>query len=469
MPKALYLHSYIKNLILPVILITGIIALSAQPLQAKPNPKYASIVMDVDTGMILSQSNADKMLHPASLSKMMTLLLTFEALRENKIGLNDRVVMSRHAASMVPSKLGLKPGKTIKVEDAIYIIVTKSANDVAVALAEKIAGTESHFAVEMRKKARELGMSRTNFRNATGLHNYKQVSTTRDMAKLARHLMLEYPEYYHYFSTRKFKYKGQTYYNHNRLMNSYTGRNGLKTGYVRKSGFNLAASVDRDGKRIIGIVFGGRTAKSRNAHMKKLLDRGIAKLERIQYMASNVPVPRQKPDIPEGVILAAANKVNLVSPAAGYEKDRTLSVSRILEDSGFSNIIGEGDYDQEMVRKLEAGLLAIAAFQNNYRPSKNKTKVIKASYRASADVPIEEKWSIQVGAFSSRVKTNNVLEYSMKKLPEHLSKNVFPSIAPLKTRDGWLFRARLKGYSKKEAMNACSHLNNCLLVSPQAY
>ncbi|MCB1556154.1 MAG: D-alanyl-D-alanine carboxypeptidase, partial [Alphaproteobacteria bacterium] len=242
---------------------------------AAPNPRYASIVMDADTGMILSERYADKQVHPASLAKMMTLVLTFDAIAQGRLALNDRIVISRHAASMVPSKLDLAPGETIRVEDAIYALVTKSANDVAVALAEAIGGTETRFARQMTARAWAIGMNNTRFRNASGLHDRYQVTTARDMAKLARYILNEYPDYYPYFGTRHFSYQGKDYENHNRLLGRYTGMDGSKTGYIQASGFNLVASARRDGHRIVGVVFGGRTAKSRNAHMVALLDNGF--------------------------------------------------------------------------------------------------------------------------------------------------------------------------------------------------
>lgn len=457
------LQSFIRNLTAFTFLLAvfNVALLLPHQAQAKANPRYASIVMDADTGMILSQSRSDKILYPASLAKMMTLVLTFEALASNRLGLRDRVVISRHAANMVPSKLGLKPGKSIRVEDAIYIIVTKSANDVAVGLAEKIGGTESQFAVMMNKKARELGMSRTHFLNASGLHHRNQVSTARDIAKLSRHLIMEYPEYYHYFSTSKFTYRGKTYRNHNRLMASYKGMDGLKTGYVGTSGFNLAASAVRNNERIIGIVFGGRTSRSRNAHMKTLLDRGFAKLNRVLVASLPVPVPQKKPYASTRV----AAKMNAIAPAAQDKKITEIHgkkwavLNPLLQNSAFSKIIGEGDYDPFISSRLETGLIAIGALLNNH-----DTKKIPESRHQE----LKQIWSVQVGAFRNRVKTDKVLQSALKGLPRNLS-NAAAIIAPLKTKEGWIFRARLSGYSKGEAERVCKYLKNCLLVSPQAY
>lgn len=213
--------------------------------------------MDASTGKILSQSNADKMLHPASLTKVMTLLMLFDAIDSGKIKLNDRIYMSRTAASMVPSKLNIPAGSYILVKDAIYALVTKSANDVAVAIAEKLGKTESRFAMMMTKKARQMGMNRTRFMNASGLHHPKQVTTARDMAKMGRYLIAIQPRYYRYFATQSFKYRGKSYRNHNRLLGQYNGMDGIKTGYIQASGFNLLASAKRRDKRLIGVVFGG--------------------------------------------------------------------------------------------------------------------------------------------------------------------------------------------------------------------
>lgn len=257
------------------------LALTAFGAAARPalaNAKYASIVIDADTGQVLSQSNADKILHPASLTKMMTLLMLFDSMQARKVGLNDKISISSHAASMQPSKLGLPVGSTIRVEDAIKALVTKSANDISVAVAEFIGGSEENFARMMTMRAQQLGMTRTRFVNASGLHDPRQVSSARDMARLSLVLVKQYPTYYSYFSIKNFTYRGKSHHNHNRLMSEYKGMDGLKTGFVNASGFNLAASAKRNGRRLVGVVFGGRTWKSRNDHMAVLLDRGFEKI-----------------------------------------------------------------------------------------------------------------------------------------------------------------------------------------------
>jgi len=262
---------------------------TAAPAQAK----YASVVIDAETGEVLHAKNSNTRNHPASLVKMMTLYMVFDALEKRQFKLNQGLRVSRRAAGMPPSKLGLRRGQTIRVKDAILALVTKSANDVAVVVAEAIGGTESQFAQKMTKKARQPGMKRTTFRNASGLPNRRQLSTARDMATLANALIRDFPQCYHYFATKRFKYRGRSYRNHNKLLRTYSGTDGIKTGYIRASGYNLVASSVRNGRRVIAVVFGGKTSRSRNRHTATLLDRGFKRLKMIAR--TYPPPPRRKP------------------------------------------------------------------------------------------------------------------------------------------------------------------------------
>lgn len=241
--------------------------------------KYASYVINAETGVVLHQTNADTRNYPASLTKMMTLYMVFEALEKGRIKLKQSFSISARAARQPSSKLGLRKGDKLTFEQAILAIVTKSANDVATALGETLAGTERKFALAMTSRARAIGMDRTTFRNASGLPHRGQLSTARDMATLALRLLKDFPQYYHYFSTKSFSYKGLIHNNHNSLLKTYKGTDGIKTGYIRASGFNLVASVERDGQRLIGVVFGGRTSRARDKHMTRLLNKSYAKLE----------------------------------------------------------------------------------------------------------------------------------------------------------------------------------------------
>ena len=232
-----------------------LIAATALPAQAA-KPKTAALVMDAHTGQVIYSRNADELRYPASLTKVMTLYLLFEKLEKREITLNSRITMTQRGANQPPSKLGLRPGQTIRVEDAILALVTRSANDVASATGAFIAGSEANFAKVMTKKARELGMTRTTYRNASGLPDSAQKTTARDQATLALRMHQDFPQYYHYFSTEQFNWGKSRIRNHNRLLGEYRGTTGLKTGYTNASGFTLAASAVRDGRRLIAVVLG---------------------------------------------------------------------------------------------------------------------------------------------------------------------------------------------------------------------
>ncbi len=249
-------------------------ALTATPAAAK----YASYVIDADTGEVLHAANEDTRNYPASLTKMMTLYLVFERLKEKRWRLDTPLKVSQRASIQPSSKLGLPAGATITVENAILALVTKSANDIATVIAENVSGSERNFALKMTAKARSIGMASTTFRNASGLPHQAQTSTARDMATLAQSLLRDYPEYYHYFSVKAFDYKGASHRNHNNLLFDYDGADGIKTGYIRASGFNLVASATRNGRRLIGVVFGGRSPSLRNKLMANLLDKGFTRL-----------------------------------------------------------------------------------------------------------------------------------------------------------------------------------------------
>jgi D-alanyl-D-alanine carboxypeptidase len=235
--------------------------------------KYASIVIDMETGQVLHDRAADETRHPASLTKVMTLYLVFDAIKSGKLKLSDRLTVSKAASRAQPSKLGLKTGATIKVEDAIRALVTKSANDVAIVIAEKLGGgTEAKFVTKMNAKAKELGMNATTFRNASGLPDKRQVNTARDMAKLAEAVYLDHKTRYNYFALSSFTWGKRKYLNHNELLRKVDGVDGIKTGFTNASGYNLMASAERGGRRVIAIMLGGTTGRSRDAHVRDLIE-----------------------------------------------------------------------------------------------------------------------------------------------------------------------------------------------------
>lgn len=242
---------------------------SVRPLQSE---KYAAIVVDANTGRVLFEKNSRDARYPASLTKMMTLYLLFEALDAGRVSLDTQIPVSADAAKRPPSKIGFKPGQSIDVRSAILALAVRSANDVAAAVGEYLGGSEERFAAMMTAKARALGMQSTTFRNASGLPDEGQRTTAHDMAILGMALRRHFPHHYHYFSNREFTYAGKVIRGHNNLLGKVVGADGLKTGYIRASGFNLVTSVGRGGRRIVAVVMGGETAKSRDAHMEELIE-----------------------------------------------------------------------------------------------------------------------------------------------------------------------------------------------------
>ncbi len=238
----------------------------------------SSIIIDADSGKVLSSSSADTLRYPASLTKVMTLYITFDALEKGLIRMDDMLPVSRTAANRSPSKLGLRAGEKISVKDAIMALVVKSANDCATVLAEGLGYSEQNFAQTMTAVARELGMKNTTFKNASGLPNREQKTTARDMARLGAAIYHHFPQYYKLFSVRKFTYKGHTYYTHNHLLKSFEGADGMKTGFTNAAGFNIITSAERNGKRVIAVTMGHNTAKLRDKKVASLMEQGLNKL-----------------------------------------------------------------------------------------------------------------------------------------------------------------------------------------------
>lgn len=262
----------------PLLVVAASLVLATPASAQIGSARYASIVMEAGTGEVQSAVAADELRYPASLTKMMTLYMVFEALRDRRISLGQLVPVSPHAAAQMPTKLGLVPGTKITVEEAILALVTKSANDAAAALGEMLGREEARFAQTMTMRARALGMSRTTFRNASGLPNPEQLTTARDMAVLARRLVQDFPEEYRYFAAPSFRFHGRVIFNHDHLLERYPGADGLKTGYIEASGYNLVSSAVRGNVRLIGVVLGAANGGERDLHMMALLDRGYERL-----------------------------------------------------------------------------------------------------------------------------------------------------------------------------------------------
>ena len=255
-------------------------------------PVHAYVLMDAQSGRVIDSSNADTVTYPASLTKMMTLLLTFEALERGALRLDQNLPVSHNAVRQKPSRLNVAAGSTIRVEDAILALTVKSANDVAVVLAEALGGTEAHFAEMMTAKARALGMTSTTFRNASGLPNREQKTTARDMAKLSKAVVNLPQRDYSYFGRTRFDWNGTTVAGHNRLLGKVEGYDGIKTGFINTSGFNLAGSATRNGQRLIAVVLGGTTSASRDREVADLLEKGFKETAKQTVASTDVKAVR---------------------------------------------------------------------------------------------------------------------------------------------------------------------------------
>jgi D-alanyl-D-alanine carboxypeptidase len=264
---------------LKVIFIIVVTAFYASPLIAKP--QYAAIVMEYPSNIILINENSQILNQPASLAKVMTLYLVFQALDSGRLKMNQSLHVSKRAADRQPSKLGLKPNQTITLEEAICGLVTKSANDAATVIAESMAADEDEFAKHMTEQAHKLGMKNTTFMNASGIANDKQLTTAADMATLGAAMIRDFPHYYHYFALKEFHFHGGHFKNHNHLLVKYQGCDGIKTGYTNASGFNLLSSATRGGHRLIAVVLGGHSIKGRDLRVMQLLDSGFTKLAQL--------------------------------------------------------------------------------------------------------------------------------------------------------------------------------------------
>ena len=443
------------SFVLALALSLGVLAVfqlaGAEPAEAR----YASIVIDADTGEVLRSRNADVRRYPASLTKMMTLYLLFEALDNGRLSLDSRLKVSKRAARQPASKLWVKAGSTIRVEDAIKSLIVKSANDVAVVVAEALGGTEKKFAKRMTEKARALGMSRTTFRNASGLPNRAQQSTARDMGRLARALMRDFPHRYHYFDDQRFRYGGKLHRTPNRLLGNYSGMDGMKTGYIRASGFNLVASAERDGRRVIAVVFGGKTSRSRNAHVSNLLDLGFTRLAsrkpaRSRILVAGIP----RPPSSSGLAAPAPRQ----KPVPSRKPAPVQVVAAAVAPEAAPPVEGAAAPPSEPVESAEAGPLpplppsrpAPVRAAPAGKPEAPETQV------AALSVGDGGPWGIQVGAYDSVTAAEIAMRRASVRAP--LLTRAAATLAPSGAGSDTLYRARFLGLHKNDANRACKTL-----------
>ena len=392
-------------------------------------PKYAAIVIDANSGEMLYDKRADSPRYPASVTKVMTLYLTFEALSEGRLKLTDRVPITPRAAAQSPTKLGLPVGDSVSVDEAIRAMTVKSANDIAVAMAEKLGGTESRFAALMTLRGQELGMRNSRFVNASGLPDSRQISTARDLAILSRATMRDFPQYYSYFSLKGFEFRGSYVRGHNRLLNSMDGFDGLKTGYTNASGYNLAGSAVRDGRRLIAVVLGGSSTAWRDNNMEDLLTTGFDVLKRRSHGERTTIAANLYEDEPTGPIMRPSSE--------------------------------EGDGDQ-------AGLKIVLT--DNPKPVPVKVSpTLKAAKDAAKPAPkkVKGEWSVQVGAFQSKSLANKQLGL----VRDRFAKAVADAEGAVVGAAGGAFRAQFQGMTAEAARAACSAITAkrqpCMVIAPR--
>jgi D-alanyl-D-alanine carboxypeptidase len=481
-------------------------ALVRMPASPTDPEKDAALIVDGATGKVIYARNETAERHPASLTKMMTLYLLFDALKAGKVTMQTQMSVSWHAAVQRPTKLNLRPGQTISVDTAIRAIVIRSANDVAVVIAEALGGTESHFAEMMTARARQIGMRESNFHNASGLPDPLQISTASDLAVLGRHLAYDYPQYFPYFSLAGFDYKGAWYPTHDNLIGRYDGADGIKTGYTGASGFNLVSSVTRGTTHLIAVVMGGRTAVRRDLEMVRLLDQTFAQISANPTLVARASVPWQQvaQNAPAPAIAGfslpqvAANPFAAASPVPKtmQSDDEDAAESMRAPDENFSLIHAEGArIAAPASAPTSAAVMAQPAVPQpapspavargdapavqNPRTHSGPAQTVKTAANAPVNAPRPQirpslgedagegdlepaapghNWTIQIGAYADKTLALAQLKTYAGKAQDILAR-ASKIIAPIQTARGhMIYRARFGLFAEQEARDVCSRL-----------
>lgn len=420
----------VKFLAARIFAVLGAVAIAAVATlsPASANPKYAALVIHAHSGDVLFSRNANYARHPASLTKLMTLYLLFEELEAGRMTLETPLRISSNAASEPPSKLGVPAGGTITVDGAIDALIIRSANDVAVVVAEALAGSEPTFARRMTAKARALGMRRTTFRNASGLPNKRQVTTAADIAVLAQRVTQDFPRFADRFARTQFVYNGRTYRTHNSLVLNYEGATGLKTGYTRMSGYNLTTTAERDGVPLIGVVLGGRSGRTRDAHMRQILDQSFARVRSNPTLLASVVRVRPEPSLRPGRADALQTPA-IGTPVLASDVD-TLAMLIASADSidsepgfGLETFYGEGD----------------------------------ASPPEPALSSARGPYAVQIGAFDTAAEAQAAIAQVLAARLSTLERAA-PSVSAFAVSGRTYHRARLVGLDRPSANAACAQL-----------
>lgn len=400
-------------------------------------PKYAAIVVDANTGEVLYAKRADSPRYPASITKVMTMYLVMEAMSEGRVKPTDMVTISARAASQPPTKLGVAAGDQVSVDDALKALATRSANDMAVALAEHIGGTEQRFAALMTLRGQELGMSNTRFMNASGLPDSRQISSARDIAIMSRAVMRDFPQYYGYFSIKSFTFRGRLITGHNRLMGQFAGMDGLKTGYINASGFNLAASAVRDGRRLIAVVLGGRSSATRDDHVEDLLLTGFDVLKRRSLGESITVAQSMFEPVIDGPVIRP--------PTAMGDAGDTGGLRVVLTDG-----------------PAPAYPMTV---QRSMAPIADPVSRPAPAPKAAAKKP-RGKYVVQAGAFKSKDQARQQLKLIQKRFSSSFS----DAEADIGGAVGGYYRVRFEGMTADAAQTACKTLKAkkqaCMVVAP---
>lgn len=483
-----------------LVAIMSLVALSSEDADARRrrfssrgySPPYAAIVVDAKSGAVMHATNADAKRHPASLTKIMTLYLLFERLEAGKLKLDSPLKVSGYAEEQAPTKLGLEDGETIKVEDAIKGVITRSANDAAVVIAEALAGSEEEFAKLMTRKAKALGMTKTVYRNASGLPDDEQVTTARDQAILGRAIQERFPGHYKFFQTRSFAFRGQTISNHNRLLGRVEGVDGIKTGYTRASGFNLVTSVRRDNRHVVAVVLGGSSAASRDARMRQLLNANVAaaSTKRTAPMIAEAAGPKAEPRAAQRIASPAADaQARSETDGRGFDLASASSAPARVDPPTTATIAaphtapGSSDPIQPVLvktlnvkpsgtahaasRPASAALAPFAGLPRAAEQPRTEQTAATAQTATAAQAeapsaqppkrPVRSGWIIQVGAYPDENEAKQQLN-TVKNMARRLLSSADP-FTETTVKDGTTYyRARFIGFAKEQAEAACKYL-----------
>ena len=453
--------------------------------EASAIPKNnARIAVDAYTGEVLVARGSKTRWHPASLTKMMTLYQLFDALDRRKVSMRTRIKVSRFASRQPPSKLGIGMGRTISVSHAVQALAIKSANDIAVAVAEHLAGSEKNFAARMTKTARRLGMRDTQFRNASGLHHSGQVTTARDMAILSVALMRDFPQYYKYFGNRQFRYGKRVYRTHNRMLSEYAGMDGLKTGYIYKSGYNLAASVKRGDRRVIAVVLGGNTSQQRTQIMTGVLNEAFKRLDtkNRKRITAKLPISlRELPPLPPPrpgrgpssiLVASSAQKTTAgVLVASAYGTVPPLPLPRPRSQTALSVPISP-----PAPSALINASATVSPAPRQQALKQNVAVSVPATLNESSSVKAVKakknsgRYGVQIGAYRTVSDAERHLASVIGRLPDRLG-DPDPKVSLFNhEKRGTYFRARLVGFgTRDEAARTCRWLmdrrTDCLIIA----